>query len=114
MCDLIRQSRDFVAARHAAEAHAAQMAALRLCCGMDLAAELGANLPARQRSLRRLERLIERERLRGQARHWSYDLNRHIALKQAADRLRISICGEAPCLGESAARVVKRKRKTAP
>jgi len=32
--------------------------------------------------------MIERERLRGVRKHWSYDLNRHISLKQALDRLR--------------------------
>ena len=40
------------------------------------------------RTIKRIERLLERERLRGGRRHWSYDLNRHIALKQALDRLR--------------------------
>lgn len=32
--------------------------------------------------LKRLERAIERERLRDINRHWSYDLNHHIALKR--------------------------------
>ena len=44
--------------------------------------------PAEQaRIILSLERAIERERLRGMRRHWSYDLNRHIALKQALDSL---------------------------
>ncbi len=50
----------------------------------------------RQRFMLRLERLLERERLKGLNRHWSYDLNRHIALKQLrdgfkADRLQSDI-----------------------
>lgn len=35
-----------------------------------------------------LDRLIARERNKGVARHWSYDLNRHIALKNARTNLR--------------------------
>ena len=35
-----------------------------------------------------LRRRIERERLRGALGHWTYDLNRHISMKQALDRLR--------------------------
>ena len=31
----------------------------------------------------RLRRALRAERSRGRAGHWSYDLNRHIALKQA-------------------------------
>ncbi len=41
----------------------------------------------RTKLLRRIDRLVERERLRGFNRHWSYDLNRHIALKQLRDCL---------------------------
>jgi hypothetical protein len=40
--------------------------------------------PAAQRSiLRRLARALRAERNRGRAGHWTYDLNRHIALAQA-------------------------------
>ncbi len=101
MGDLHRQSRDFVAARRVVEARAAQIVALQLCCGMDLSLLMAAQVPARRAALRRLERLVERERLRGHARHWSYDLNRHIALKQAADLLRGSICDREPCDGQT-------------
>lgn len=66
---------------------ARQTAAVFLACGMDLAAAVSAGSDERIRLRRRLARLIERERLRGSRRHWSYDLNRHIALKQALDRL---------------------------
>jgi hypothetical protein len=70
----------------AAEAH--QLAAASLACGVDLKAALMAEPEARLALLAKLERAIERERLKGLRRHWSYDLNRHIALKQALDRLR--------------------------
>ncbi len=33
--------------------------------------------------LRKLARALRAERMRGRAGHWSYDLNRHIALSQA-------------------------------
>ena len=67
---------------------ARQAAAFFLATGMDLAEALAAQGDKRSRLGVRLERMIERERLRGMRRHWSYDLNRHIALKQALDRLR--------------------------
>jgi hypothetical protein len=81
------------AARHRArrreqECQARQQAAFFLMSGVDLDAALAASGEARRRVVARIERLIERERLRGARRHWSYDLNRHIALKQALDRLR--------------------------
>jgi hypothetical protein len=34
---------------------------------------------------------LRRERAKATTRHWSYDLNRHIALKTARDRLRAGI-----------------------
>ena len=79
-------------ARRRDEEHgrARQTAALFLAAGVDLADALTASPVERTRLLLRLERLIERERLRGMRRHWSYDLNRHISLKQALDRLRRS------------------------
>ena len=64
------------------------MAALQIACHFDLAEALSAEPGVRARIVLRLERMIERERLRGARKHWSYDLNRHIALKQALDRLR--------------------------
>ena len=67
---------------------AGQTAAFFLACGVDLAEALASTGEQRMRFAARLERLIERERLRGVRRHWSYDLNRHIALKQSLDRLR--------------------------
>lgn len=67
---------------------ARQMMALRLCAGMDMEKALEAQGAEQERIIRRLQRLLERERLRGMRRHWSYDLNRHIALKQALDLFR--------------------------
>lgn len=72
-------------AREAAEAR--QMAALQLSCGIDLSAALNGTDTERIRVRRIIARRLKRERLRGLQRHWSYDLNRHIALKQAFDRL---------------------------
>jgi hypothetical protein len=39
--------------------------------------------PARRLIIRRLARALRAERNRGRAGHWTYDLNRHIALMQA-------------------------------
>ncbi len=57
--------------------------ALQLAVGIDLDAALEAPWEARRLILPRVQRALRREHLRGVARHWSYDLNRHIALKQA-------------------------------
>jgi hypothetical protein len=73
---------------------AAQLAGLFLAAGIDLREALEIAGAGREAIIRRVERLLERERLRGQARHWSYDLNRHIAIKQALDRLRAETEGE--------------------
>ena len=70
------------------EAEARRQAAFFLACGLDLSAALRSTGAERDAIMRRVERLIERERLKGAWRHWSYDLNRHIALKQALDRLQ--------------------------
>lgn len=75
-------------------ADARQRAALQLCCGIELTDALAGGSATRQALVKRLERAIERERLRGVNRHWSYDLNRHIALKQVRDRLQGTPSGE--------------------
>lgn len=64
-----------------------QRVALRLLAGIELDEMLGAPDCERSRMAARLKRALERERQKGLRRHWSYDLNRHIALKQALDRL---------------------------
>jgi hypothetical protein len=70
---------------------AARMVAFFLATGVDLDAALAGDAAAQRKTVMRLERLLERERLRGWARHWSYDLNRHIALKDALDQLRVAV-----------------------
>lgn len=67
---------------------ASQLATLFIMAGIDMDEALEASREDRQAIVCRVRRLVERERLRGLRRHWSYDLNRHIALKQALDRLR--------------------------
>jgi hypothetical protein len=67
---------------------AGQRVALRLLCGLDLEDAMTSGKQEKLRLIERVGRLLERERLKGLRRHWSYDLNRHIALKQARDRLR--------------------------
>lgn len=74
--------------RQARECEAGQTAAFYLISGIDLADALAARGSERERIIGRIERLLRRERHKGASRHWSYDLNRHIALKQALDRLR--------------------------
>lgn len=69
------------------ERQARQTAAFFLISGIDLTDALASTGIERRRIAARIARLIERERLKGMRRHWSYDLNRHIALKQALDRL---------------------------
>ena len=96
---------------------ARQMAALQIACHFDLAEALSAAPGVRARIALRLERMIERERLRGARKHWSYDLNRHIALKQALDKLHPVDSGAAQSKTsmDRSNRLVKRKRRpTAP
>ena len=38
-----------------------------------------------------IELRLARERKKGISRHWTYDLNRHIALKAARDRLKTEL-----------------------
>jgi hypothetical protein len=81
------EKRAFLGAKAAFHAHARQTAALFLVAALDLPALLDATRAEKKKAASRLARLIERERQRGIRRHWSYDLNRHIALKQVLDRL---------------------------
>lgn len=86
----------FRAQKRAEVDHVRQMAAMSLVCGLDMVAVLQGSAENKIKLLRRLERIIERERLKGMHRHWSYDLNRHIALKQVLDRLRSPLEGVSP------------------
>lgn len=100
----------FLREKETTAAQARQLAALQIACHFDLGDALRADMATRAKIVLKLERMIERERLRGARKHWSYDLNRHIALKQALDRLR-------PDAGKAGARkslndiVAKRKRR---
>lgn len=62
--------------------------ALQLACGEDLAKTLANTASERARILAKVVHALNRERQKGLSRHWSYDLNRHIALKQALDFIR--------------------------
>ncbi|MBV2142624.1 cytoplasmic protein [Falsochrobactrum sp. TDYN1] len=77
----------FLAARVEERSNAMQRAALQIIAGIDMDKLLIASKEERRNAKGKLNRLIERERLKGMNGHWSYDLNRHIALKQARDRL---------------------------
>jgi hypothetical protein len=68
-------------------------AALQLLCGIDLDDVAAAGEAGRVQAAARVRRRLERERLKGLRLHWSYDLDRHIALKQALDMLGASATG---------------------
>lgn len=58
----------------------------------DIADESSA---ARRKVLAKLSRALRAERTRGRAGHWTYDLNRHLALSQAYAAER-RMAGEQP------------------
>ncbi len=74
--------------------NAVQRAALQIIAGLDMDILMKSSREEKQQASRRLSRLIERERLKGANGHWSYDLNRHIALKQALDLLEGRTIGQ--------------------
>ena len=61
----------FIAARRTETERAGQLVAFRLALGIDLSAAFAACSADRQLIILRLERIIERERLKGARRHWS-------------------------------------------
>ncbi|HTV68193.1 MAG TPA: cytoplasmic protein [Rhizobiaceae bacterium] len=87
MRDFSEEIRAFKARKAEEMAAAGRLAAFRLATGIDLDDGLSAAGEKKEILVAKLKRLIERERLKGLRRHWSYDLNRHIALKQALDRI---------------------------
>ncbi len=88
--DLKSEARVFVADKELRQRKAMQRVALLCNCGIEIDRLQTADAAARLMLAKRLKRLIERERIRGGNRHWSYDLNRHIALKQALDDIEIA------------------------
>lgn len=87
----------------------AQRAALQILCGIDIAEVLEGSSETQRAAKAQIVRLIERERLKGVNGHWSYDLNRHIALKQALDRI-----SGAPPRAAATGRPKCRRRPKAP
>lgn len=85
--DLKHQKQLFLSKRKQDILHASQAVALQLSCGIDFQQALTADTAQKSRIISKLNRLIQRERLKGLNKHWSYDINRHIALKQVRDRL---------------------------
>jgi hypothetical protein len=75
----------YKAERDLEQRRAVQRVALLCNAGIDLDHLAKTGEAGRRLIVKRLRRLLERERIRGAMRHWSYDLNRHIALKQALD-----------------------------
>lgn len=93
---LREEAKAFGSRQASVAAQARQLAAMQLVCGIDLSMALDAGGDFKAGLVRRIERIIERERLKGMRRHWSYDLNRHIALKQVLDQLRGGGRAETP------------------
>lgn len=89
--DWIKERQAFLATREAERASARQRLALQIFCGENLDTIITLSAADRLNYCRRLKRLIERERIKGGKGHWSYDLNRHIGLKQALDTLQKSM-----------------------
>ena len=110
MSVFLQEIRAFKAQKSAFELDARRLVAFRLLCGIDLSDALAAKPGEAIEIIKRVERLIERERLKGLRRHWAYDLNRHIALKQALEHLR-------QAHGQPARRICRKQtleNKTAP
>lgn len=88
-----KQQNAFLAAKEDELSQARQRIALQILCNIDLNTVAAQDDASKSHLCRRLRRLIERERLKGAKGHWSYDLNRHIGLKQALDSLEASMSG---------------------
>lgn len=87
MFRIANEAREFATERERRERHARRLAALQLACGVDFAAALTQAGTAREGVIRRVRRVIERERLRGAAGHADYSLDRHIALSESLAQL---------------------------
>lgn len=67
--------------------HQIDLLVLRLT-GHDLAFVEKSEASDKRQWLRTIQRHLTRERNKGLARHWAYDLNRHMALTAARDTMR--------------------------
>jgi len=112
MNELKQEIAAFLKEKESRALDARQMAALQMACHFDLGEALSADPATRARIALKLERLIERERQRGARKHWSYDLNRHIALKQALDRLRSVAQTDLPYSIDIKARSIRTKNRS--
>ena len=88
MQGLSNEARSFRARSDEAVAEAKQRVALQILCGVNLDEALEAPNERRDALVQRIERALKTERIKGLRNHWSYDLNRHIALKQALERFK--------------------------
>ncbi|UXN60790.1 cytoplasmic protein [Phyllobacterium zundukense] len=89
--DWTKQRSAFIAAKDKHANEARQRLVLQILCNADLDGLIAQDHETKSQTCKRLKRLIERERLKGVKGHWSYDLNRHIGLKQALDTLKSSM-----------------------
>lgn len=94
--NLKHEKQQFLEKIKADNLNACQTVALHLSCGLDLQKILHADATHQITVISRLDRLIQRERLKGLNKHWSYDINRHIALKQIRDRLLSIVTSKTP------------------
>ena len=97
----------FLARKADRAAEARQRAALQLSCGIDIDSIPPPGDPRRGQVVARIERELRRMRQAGLRKHWSYDLNRHIALRQLHDRLT----GRERALPAPPGRMRKRRRR---
>lgn len=93
--DWTKQRSAFIASKDKHASEARQRLVLQIFCNADLDGLIAQDDESKSHTCRRLKRLIERERLKGVKGHWSYDLNRHIGLKQALDTLKSSMQEDA-------------------
>ena len=108
----LEQAREtFLAQGERNRSNAVQRVALQIMAGIDIDRLMQASEAEKQQAARRLTRLIERERLKGANGHWSYDLNRHIALKQALDRLEGKDPRDAPRTARGTRKDYRQKRR---
>lgn len=90
MQDIEKEIASFRETRERLAETSRQIAALQLLCGIDLANALGRMGESRERTICRIRRAMERERLKGVRGQAGYDLDRHIALKRSLEQLGVA------------------------